>query len=78
MLIEEHLQIVRVKTELIEEYCDVERYDRPDDDWLMRAAYVIAKGKQVRFSLWLDPQTWEREHAITSSRGSTGPSARAL
>ena len=53
MLIEEHLQIVRVEAELIEEYGDVERYDRPDDERLMRPAYVIAKGKQVRLSLWL-------------------------
>jgi len=53
VLIEERLQIVRVEAELIEEYCDVERYDRPDDKRLMRPAYVIAKGKQVCLSLWL-------------------------
>jgi hypothetical protein len=53
MLIEEHLQIVPVETELIKEYRDVERYDRPDDERLMRAAHVIAKRKQVAFSLWL-------------------------
>jgi len=53
VLIEEHLQIAWVEAELVEEYRDVERYDRPDDDRLMRPAYVIAKGKQVRFSLWL-------------------------
>jgi len=53
VLIEEHLQIVPIETELIEEYRDVERYDRPDDERLTRPAYVIAKGKQVCLSLWL-------------------------
>jgi hypothetical protein len=51
VLIEEHLQIARVETELIKEYRDVEPYDRPDDDRLMRPAYVIAKWKQLRLSL---------------------------
>jgi hypothetical protein len=53
MLKEEHLQIVPVETELIKEYRDVEPYDCPDDERLMRPAYVIAKGKQVGLSLWL-------------------------
>jgi hypothetical protein len=53
VLIEEYLQIVRVETELIEEDSDVKRNDRPDDDRLMRSADVVAKGKQVRISLWL-------------------------
>ena len=67
--IEEYLQITRVETELIKEDRDVERNDRPDDERLMRSADVVAKGKQVRLSLWLSPESWERESALTSSRG---------
>jgi len=58
--IEEYLQITRVETELIKEDRDVERNDRPDDERLMRSADVVAKGKQVRLSLWLSPESWER------------------
>src|SRR5262245_54337138 len=39
----------------------------------MRPAYVIAEGKQVRFSLCLSLETWERESALTSSRGIACP-----
>ena len=59
MLIEERLQTAGIEIELVEKCRDVNCNDRPDDDWLMRPAYVVAKGKQVRLSFGLSSGMWE-------------------
>jgi len=46
VLIEKNLQLPLAQAKLIEEDHSVERYDRPDDDWFVRAADVVAQREQ--------------------------------
>ena len=39
---------MRAQAELVEERPRIERNDRPDDDWLMRTADIVAEGEQGR------------------------------
>ena len=39
---------MRAQAELVEERSRIERNDRPDDDWLMRTADIVAEGEQGR------------------------------